>query len=98
MKHFHIAICFITTAVVAGPALGQDPTLNRYIRGAADPHAQIVVVNEVTGDLSGYVASGSGTYVAGPLAPGRYTIYEDQPRHAKRHLTVDGSHDGEVDL
>jgi hypothetical protein len=70
----------------------------RFIRGSADPGAQIVVVNEATGTVAGFVAHQDGAYAAGPLAPGRYTIYEDRPHHAKRHLSIDGKHDGAVDL
>lgn len=69
-----------------------------FIRGSADPGAQIVVVNEATGTVAGFVARQDGTYAAGPLAPGHYTIYEDRQHHAKRHLSIDGKHDGAVDL
>ncbi|BDU22181.1 carboxypeptidase-like regulatory domain-containing protein [Dyella sp. GSA-30] len=82
----------------SGVSSASNMDTGRFIRGSADPGAQIVVVNEATGAVAGYVADKDGAYAAGPLAPGRYTIYEDRPHHAKRHLGIDGKHDGAVDL
>ena len=77
---------------------GADSDSGRFIRGSADAGAQIVVVNEASGTVAGFVAHQDGSYAAGPLAPGHYTIYEDRPHHAKRHLSMDGKGDGAVDL
>lgn len=84
------AALFATLPVHADPA--------RYIKGSADPGAQIVVTSEDTGSVMGYVAAGDGTYRAGPLAPGRYSIVEQGAHHAVRHLSVSADRDGEVDL
>ena len=81
-------------AVASAYAGGAD----RFIRGHADAQAQIVVTNEETGAVMGYVAAYDGSYRAPPLNPGRYTIVERGEHHAVRHLTIDTERDGQVDL
>ena len=88
----------VACLLYSGVSSASDIDAGGFIRGSADPGAQIVVVNEATGTVAGFVAHQDGAYAAGPLAPGRYTIYEDRPHHAKRHLSIDGKHDGAVDL
>lgn len=87
-----------TVALLLPLAVANAATTDRYIRGAADPSAQIVVTNENTGAVMGYVATGNGHYEAGPLLPGRYSIVEKLPHHATRHLELKSDKDGEVDL
>ena len=89
-----LAACLLYSGISSASSIDSG----RFIRGSADPGSQIVVVNEATGAVAGFVAHQDGTYAAGPLAPGHYTIYEDHPHHAKRHLSMDGNRDGAVDL
>ena len=88
----------VACLLCSGVSSAADSDSGHFIRGSADPGAQIVVVNEATGTVTGFVAHQDGAYAAGPLAPGHYTIYEDRPHHAKRHLSMDGKGDGAVDL
>ncbi len=98
MKVSVVLPSLVACLLYSGVSSAENNDSGRFIRGSADPGAQIVVVNEASGAVAGFVAHQDGTYAAGPLAPGRYTIYEDSPHHAKRHLSLEGKRDGAVDL
>jgi hypothetical protein len=98
MKLSVLLLPLMACLLYSGTSSASNIDSGRFIRGSADPGAQIVVVNEATGTVAGFVAHQDGTYAAGPLAPGHYTIYEDRPHHAKRHLSIDDKRDGAVDL
>ncbi|HEV7777119.1 MAG TPA: carboxypeptidase-like regulatory domain-containing protein [Luteibacter sp.] len=94
MKNVYLPL--MIAILVSNVALANQPT--GYIAGAADPGAQIVVINDDTSAVSGFVATAKGTYRAGPLQPGRYSIVEAGEHHATRHLRVEANRDAAVDL
>jgi len=75
-----------------------DAPSKSYIYGAADPGAQIVVINLDSGSIVGIVAKADGTYRTDALAAGRYRIAEKGAYHAPRELSVVAGQSTNVDL
>jgi hypothetical protein len=95
------AAALLLGTLVSASAFASAPQQSQpegYIYGYADPGAQIVVIDEKSGAISGVVAKSDGTYRTSALTPGKYSIQESGEHHAMRHLEITEGKGSNVDL